>query len=85
MFQDLIRKYIADKNISVAIFAAMARIDPQSVYNWYKGGVKMRRSVAIRIEKATKGELTFEQLMGYKRKIRSTALKGTQLEFPSLN
>jgi len=85
MFQDLIKKYIEDKNITVAIFAAMIRVDPQTVYYWYKTRVKMRKSTALKIEKATKKEITFEDLMGYKRKVKAKPLKGTQLEFPSLN
>jgi DNA-binding transcriptional regulator YdaS (Cro superfamily) len=85
MVAELIKKYIADKNITVAIFASMIRVDPQTVYYWFKGRGKLRKSTAAKIEDMTKGEITFKQLMGYERKIKPKPLRGTQLKLPTMN
>lgn len=85
MLAERIKKYIEDKNITVAIFAAMIRVDPQTIYYWYKGRVKMRKSTAARIEDMTKGEITYKEIMGSERKMKPKPLRGKQLEFPSLN
>jgi DNA-binding transcriptional regulator YdaS (Cro superfamily) len=84
MFPDVIKKYIEDKNLSVAIFAAMIRVDSQTIYNWIKGVSTIRPSIAMRVEKATRGEIKYEQLTSAPKKKRWMRLKGEQLQFPEL-
>lgn len=84
MFSDVIKKYIEDKNLTVAIFAAMIRVDAQTVYNWIKGSSAPRPSIAMRVEKITRGEIKYEQLSSAPKKKRWSRLKGEQLQFPEL-
>lgn len=54
-------KYMKQKDISAPLFALKCKIGVNSVYRYLRGG-NIDLSNALKIEKATKGEITVEQL-----------------------
>jgi hypothetical protein len=82
MLGELVKKYITDKNLTVAIFANLIKVNKQTIYSWFKSDVKIRALTAERIEDTTRGEITFQSIMGYQRTTPKRRVRSTQLQYP---
>ena len=85
MIGDLVKKYIQDKNLTVAIFARLIRVNTQTIYNWMKGTKIVRKSIAMKVEDVTRGEIPFKKIMGYDRPKKRIHTKSSQSNNPPLN
>lgn len=57
MKENLLDKYLKEKNIKPSQFARMMKANPASVHSWTHGKTKPRAETAWKIHKATKGHV----------------------------
>jgi hypothetical protein len=65
-----IARYIYVKGINCKIFAQICKISIVSVYNYLKGR-PMKRFIALKIEKATRCELVYEELCSEPKRVKT--------------
>lgn len=56
-----IKKYLNEKNLTQRAFSSICKIDPMSVCN-YLQGTNIHPKIAMKIEKYTRGEISYEDL-----------------------
>lgn len=61
MDPDALKKYLTENQLSVTEFAQLAKVSRGTIYNFFNG-TPLHPESACRIEKATKGVLSYSQL-----------------------
>lgn len=57
-----LKEYLDKSKLGVYDFASVLKVTPNAVYNWIKGEIRPHRSIAKKIVKKTKQEVTMEDL-----------------------